>query len=134
MRTLMLSLFLVWVVESGAGAEPKAPNGLLTAEEIAAEFPGTRMEGKSSRGEEFSECIEPGGKSVFKHPRGVSTGMMKVEESGNACFTYQSGTWCYRVQRAPSGYIIRSIDNDMVYFVRSVEREVKTCDASDLIS
>jgi hypothetical protein len=132
-RVLLLLFFKLVVFACAAGAESKAPNEVLSAKEIQAEFPGTRMTGSSLTGDPFTECIEPDGRSIFNFEGRVSEGRMTVKESGQACFTYESGTWCYRIQRAPSGYLIRGINSNGMFRVRSVERDIESCTDSDLI-
>ena len=119
---------------AGASTADSAPNGLLSADEIRAEFLGTRMSGvQLSTSEKFVECIEPGGRSIFQLGDIYSEGSMAVTPKGEACFTYSSGTYCYRIQRVPKGYMIRSVDSSGVFHVRAIERNVTQCKADDLI-
>ena len=119
---------------AGASGAESAPNGLLSADEIRAEFLGTRMSGvQLGTGARFVECIEPGGRSIFQLGDTYSEGTMAVTPEGEACFTYSSGTYCYRIQRVPKGYMIRSVDSSGVFHVRAIERNVSRCTAAELI-
>lgn len=133
MRALLVSTLLLASGAPPALAEP-APNAPLTAEDIRAEFLGTRMTGiQLGTRQPFIECIEPNGRSIFQTGDYVSEGIMEVTPGALACFTYASGTYCYRIQRAPTGYMIYSVDYDGVFHARKVERGVKRCTADDLI-
>lgn len=131
-RTLAIPAILL---AAAAPAFPEAaPNAPLTADEIRAEFLGTRMSGvQLGTGMSFIECIEPNGRSVFQAGDYISEGVMEVTPDAQACFTYASGTYCYRVQRAPTGYMIHSAGTSATFHARKVERGVKRCTADDLI-
>lgn len=129
----LLFTFILPAAAAPALAEP-APNAPLTAEEIRAEFLGTRMSGvQLGTRQPFIECIEPNGRSIFRTGDYVSEGIMEVTPDAQACFTYASGTYCYRVQRAPTGYMIHSVGASATFHARKVERGVTRCTADDLI-
>ncbi|MFN4024945.1 MAG: hypothetical protein ACK4MQ_08930 [Hyphomonas sp.] len=131
-RTLLFTFILL---AAAMPARPDAaPNAPLTADEIRAEFLGTRMSGvQLGTRQPFIECIEPDGRSIFQTGDYVSEGVMEVTPDAQACFTYASGTYCYRVQRAPTGYMIHSVGASATFHARNVERGVKRCTADDLI-
>jgi len=119
---------------AGASGAEGAPNGLLSADEIRAEFLGTRMSGvQLGTGAKFVECIEPGGRSIFQLGDSYSEATMAVRPEGQACFTYSSGVHCYRMQRVPKGYMVRGVGSRDAFHVRAVERDVSRCTAADLI-
>lgn len=121
------------LASAGPGTAKPTADGLLTSDEIRAEFPGTRMHGVLLGGGSFSECVEPGGRSIFSYEGVVNEGHMTVGENGQVCFAYTNGTSCYRIQRSPKGYLVRSIDGSAVFHATRIERGIRSCVASELI-
>lgn len=134
---MLAIMFSLGVVSSGVGAafaESAAPNAPLSIEELKQEFFGTRMYGvQVGIGQSFMECIEPDGRAIFEMGGYVSEGYLEISADAHACFTYESGTYCYRVQRAPKGYMIRAVGFRAVFHVTKVERGIRSCTADDLI-
>lgn len=134
MRIRTLAIPAILLAASAPAFPEAAPNAPLTADEIRAEFLGTRMSGvQLGTRQPFIECIEPNGRSIFQTGDYVSEGVMDVTPDAQACFTYASGTYCYRIQRAPTGYMIHSVGASATFHARKVERGVTRCTADDLI-
>ena len=119
----------------GLAALAQAPNAPLSADEIRAEFLGTRMAGTElTSGVAFVECIEPDGRSIFRFGDDYSEGVMSSVSQGTACFTYESGTSCFRMQRTSSAYLVSSVGGGGVFRIEHVERNVHQCTAAHLYS
>lgn len=134
MRIRTLAIPAILLAASAPAFPEAAPNAPLTADEIRAEFLCTRMSGvQLGTRQPFIKCIEPNGRSIFQTGDYVSEGVMDVTPDAQACFTYASGTYCYRIQRAPTGYMIHSVGASATFHARKVERGVTRCTADDLI-
>ena len=106
----------------------------MTDEEIRSEFLGTRMSGVLfETGVRFVECIEPGGRSIYRYGSDYSEGNMSSVSEGVACFTYASGTSCFEMLRHPGGYIVSSVSGRSHFVISKVERDVRSCSSQDLI-
>lgn len=112
-----------------------ASNEPLSAAAMKAELFGVRMSGVVVQtGEPWSECIEPGGRTLYEIGDYISEGVMEITPEGQACFTYPgSGTSCFRGQRAPKGYMFYAVGGGGSFYATKVERGVKKCIATDLI-
>ncbi|MBY9065267.1 hypothetical protein K1X12_00060 [Hyphomonas sp. WL0036] len=119
-----------------ADAEQKrAGNEPLSVEEMQAELFGIRMSGVVVQtGQPWNECVEPGGRTLYEFGGGFSEGLLQITEDGQACFTYpETGTSCFRGQRAPKGYMFYAVGGGGTFHANKIERGVKRCIASDLI-
>lgn len=136
MRRFPVSVLVACLVATSAFADPKpSGNEPLTADVMKAELFGVRMAGVVVQtGERWSECVEPGGRTLYEIGDYISEGVMEVTDTGQACFTYPgTGTSCFRGQRAPRGYMFYAIGGGGTFHATKVERGVKKCIASDLI-
>lgn len=135
MKHFAFCLFLALAAVPGASADTTSPNALLTQKAMQAELFGIRMSGiELSTGARWSECVEPGGRTLYEIAGTKREGVLAITDTPEACFTYPvSGTSCFRVQRAPKGYMFRSSEYGGAYHASKIERGVKTCIASDLI-
>ncbi len=136
MRRVLMFLVLSGFLAAAASADAKpSGNEPLTAEAMKAELFGVRMSGiQVQTGEAWSECIEPGGRTLYEIGDYISEGVMEITPNGQACFTYPgSGTSCFRGQRAPKGYMFYAVGGGGSFYATKVERGVKKCIASDLI-
>ncbi|WP_213271141.1 hypothetical protein [Hyphomonas sp.] len=136
MRRVLMSLLLSGLLAAAASAGPKpSGNEPLTAEAMKAELFGVRMSGvQVQTGEAWSECIEPGGRTLYEIGDYISEGVMEITPEGQACFTYPgTGTSCFRGQRAPKGYMFYAVGGGGSFYATKIERGVKTCLARDLI-
>lgn len=109
-------------------------NEPLTSDEIRSEFLGTRMSGVLfETGVRFVECIEPGGRSIYRYGEDTSEGALTSVSDGVACFTYDDGSFCYEMLRHPGGYIVSSVEHQAHFLIGKVERNVQQCTKADLI-
>jgi hypothetical protein len=110
-------------------------NEPLTAEVMGAELFGIRMSGVVvGYGIGWSECVDPGGRTLYELEGQVSEGLLEITADGHACFSYPgTGRSCFRGQRSPRGYLFRSIDDGTLFHATKIERGVQRCIASDLV-
>ena len=136
MQRFLMSLLLAGLVAGGALGDPKpVGNEPLTAEAMRAELFGIQMSGiVVQTGQRWSECIEPGGRTLYEFEGYRSEGLLEVTDKAEACFTYPgSGTSCFRGQRAPKGYMFRPVGGGAAFHANKIERGVKKCITSDLV-
>lgn len=136
MLRVLMSFLVAGLLGAGAFAQSGAVgNEPLTAEVMKAELFGVRMSGiVVQTGQGWSECVEPGGRTLYEIGDYISEGVMEVTGDGQACFTYpNSGTSCFRGQRAPKGYMFYAVGGGGTFHARQIERGVKKCIASELI-
>jgi hypothetical protein len=132
MRRLSSLILLALAAAAGAHAEPG--NEPLTGAQMTAELYGVRLTGvELATGNRWSECIEPGGRTVYEIYDYRSEGLLDITEVPAACFIYDTGPSCFRVQRAAKGYLFRSLDGGGTFHATKVERGIKSCSASELI-
>jgi hypothetical protein len=135
LRIAMFLLAAGFLAEAASAGPKPSGNEPLTAEAMKAELFGVRMSGiQVQTGEAWSECIEPGGRTLYEIGDYISEGVMEITDRGEACFTYPgSGTSCFRGQRAPKGYIFHGVGGGGSFYANRIARGVKKCLASDLI-
>lgn len=136
MQRILVSLAAGALIAAGAVADPKpAGNEPLTAEALQAEMFGIQMSGiVVQTGQRWSECVEPGGRTLYEFEGYRSEGVLQITEDAQACFTYpDTGTSCFRGQRAPKGYIFRPVGGGVIFHANKIERGVKKCITSDLV-
>lgn len=136
MKSRVAIILLPALFAAGALAEPRAPgNEPLSAEAMRAEMFGVQMSGiVVQTGQRWSECIEPGGRTLYELEGYRSEGVLEITDGAEACFTYPgTGTSCFRGQRAPQGYLFRPVGGGATFHARSIERGVKRCIASGLV-
>jgi hypothetical protein len=135
MMRMVLVLIFAAVATLGAGSARAQGNEPLSAEVMRAELFGIRMSGiVVGYGVRWSECIEPGGRTLYEIEDHVSEGILEITPDAQACFTYPaSGTSCFRGQRSPRGYLFRGVKDGTLFHATKVERGVTRCTTSDLV-
>lgn len=136
MQRFLVSLLFAGLVAAGAAASPQpAGNEPLTSEVMQAELFGIQMSGiVVQTGQPWTECIEPGGRTLYEIGEVRVEGVLEILPNAIACFTYEeTGTSCFRGQRAPRGYLFRSVDDGTLFHANKVQRGVKRCITSELI-
>jgi hypothetical protein len=116
---------LVLLIASGAGIAA-AQTVRLTAEEARRELFGVELAGvNESLGDEWTECIEPGGRTVYRRGGDVQEGRLEIRPDGQACFNYPPDTYqsCFAVTRENENY---RFDD---FITRTVRRGVRECGA-----
>lgn len=120
-----MSLFVLAIV-SGASIAA-AQTARLTAEEARRELLGVELAGvNETYGDEWRECIEPGGRTVYQRGDERIEGRLQIRPDGQACFRYtsESGWNCFSVLREGENYRF----DDFV--TRTVRRGVRECGAA----
>jgi hypothetical protein len=115
----LLALFL-FVSASAAAAQ----TARLTADEARIELYGVELAGvNETEGDEWSECIEPEGRTVYRRGGEVKEGRLEIASDGQACFTYRGDTYtsCFVVEREGENY---RFDD---FITRVVRRGVSHC-------
>lgn len=123
MRRGMSLIVLAIVSVAGIAA---AQTARLTAEEAERELYGVELAGvNESVGDDWRECIEPGGRTVYRRGGEVQEGRLEIRPDGQACFIYPPDTYwsCFAVTREGENYRF----ND--YVTRTVRRGVRECGA-----
>ena len=121
MRRGMSLLVLLIVSAAGIAA---AQTARLSAEEARAELFGVELAGTNdSVGDEWSECIEPGGRTVYRRGGEVQEGRLEIRPDGQACFNYPPDAYwsCFAVTREGENYRFGS------FITRTVRRDVHEC-------
>lgn len=121
MRRGMSLIVLALVSAAGVAA---AQTARLTAEEARRELYGVELAGVNEAfGDEWSECIEPGGRTVYRRGDEVQEGRLEIRPDGQACFNYPPDTYwsCFDVTREGENYRF----DDFV--TRTVRRGVREC-------
>ncbi|MBX3430631.1 MAG: hypothetical protein KF779_13700 [Hyphomonadaceae bacterium] len=121
-----LSLFVLAIV-SAAGIAA-AQTARLTAEEARRELFGVELAGVNEVvGDEWRECIEPSGRTVYRRGGRVLEGRLVVQPDGQACFNYPPDSdWsCFGVVREGENYRFDS------FVTRTVRRDVRACGAAN---
>ncbi|MEO0983749.1 MAG: hypothetical protein AAFX03_13975 [Pseudomonadota bacterium] len=117
------------LADDAGDAAPARPssvlNTVLTAEEARAELFGVHLSGVvASTAVKWSECIDPDGRTVFTLDGEDRSGVLAIRDNGEACFDYGDGANCFRVTRAPRGYIFWGAPR---YETTEVRRDVEAC-------
>jgi hypothetical protein len=91
---------------AGAAA---AQTAILTAAEVRTELFGVRLSGVNEvLGAPWEECIEPGGRTVYRFAGTVMEGRLTIESDGLACFAYADDGFaqrsCFAVRREGANY------------------------------
>jgi hypothetical protein len=116
---------IVLAIVSVAGIAA-AQTARLTAEEARRELYGVELAGvNESAGDEWRECIEPGGRTVYERGGERQEGRLEIRPDGLACFQYPPDTYwsCFSVAREGENYRF----NDFI--TRTVRRGVRDCGA-----
>ena len=117
-----LSLIALAVV--GVAGIAVAQTARLTAEEARRELLGVELAGvNEADGDVWRECIEPGGRTVYRRGGEVQAGRLEVRPDGQACFNYPPDTYwsCFDVVREGENY---RFDD---FITRTVRRNVREC-------
>jgi|GEM_PF-1562757 len=136
----LLCLAIVGFMLSVGGAsyaQSISKNGstILSADEARAELFGVWMEGETAQTkEQWSECIQPNGLTVYSFSGLEMVGKLEVREDGKACFLYEtdaySHTSCFRVSRNGDGYTFWG-GVEGVFTTTSIQRNVSTCPSAN---
>jgi uncharacterized membrane protein len=121
-----MSLFVLAIV-SVAGIAA-AQTARLSAGEARRELFGVDLAGvNETYGDEWSECIEPGGRTVYQRGEERLQGRLEIRPDGQACFNYPpESTWsCYGVVREGENYRFGD------FVTRAVRRGVRDCGAAN---
>jgi hypothetical protein len=121
MRLSKPLLALILFVSAGAAA---AQTARLTADEARAELFGVELAGVNETfGDEWSECIEPGGRTLYRRGGEVQEGRLEITSDGEACFTYRGDPYssCFAVLREGANYRFDA------FVTRVVRRGVTSC-------
>jgi hypothetical protein len=116
---------IVLAIVSGASIAA-AQTVRLSADEARRELFGVELAGvNESAGDQWSECIEPGGRTVYRRGGESQEGRLEIRPDGQACFTYPPETHasCFAVTRERENYRF----DDFV--TRTVRRDVLSCGA-----
>jgi len=121
MRRGLSLIVLAFVSVAGIAAAQAAR---LSAEEARRELYGVELAGVNETvGDQWSECIEPGGRTVYRRGGEVQEGRLEIRPDGQACFNYPPDTYwsCFGVTREGENY--RFSD----FITRTVRRGVREC-------
>ncbi len=135
-RVAIVVAVMAGALAAGAWADSRpAGNEPLTVEVMKAELFGIQMSGiVVQTGQRWTECIEPGGRTLYEFGEYRAEGVLEITDDGQACFSYpDSGTSCFRGQRAPKGYMFRPVGGGGTFHANKIERGVKKCITSDLV-
>lgn len=114
---------LVLLIVSAVGIAT-AQTARLSAEEARGELFGVELASvNESAGDEWSECIEPGGRTVYRRGGEAREGRLEIRPDGQACFNYPpDADWsCFAVTREDENYRFDS------FITRTVRRGVREC-------
>jgi hypothetical protein len=114
---------IVLAVVSAAGIAT-AQTARLNAEQARTELFGVELAGvNESVGDEWRECIEPTGRTVYERGGERREGRLEIRPDGQACFNYPPETqWsCFGVAREGENYRF----DDFV--TRTIRRGVREC-------
>ncbi len=124
MRRGMSLIVLAFVSVAGIAA---AQTARLTAAEARRELFGVELAGVNEiDGDEWRECIEPSGRTIYRRGDERLEGRLEIRPDGQACFNYATaeGWNCFSVVREGENYRF----DDFV--TRSVRRGVRECGAA----
>lgn len=125
MRRGMSLIVLAIVSAAGIAA---AQTARLTAEEAERELYGVELAGVNEvAGDQWSECIEPGGRTIYRRGAEVQEGRLEIRPDGQACFIYPPDAhWsCFAVTREGENYRFDA------FITRTVRRDVRDCGAAN---
>ena len=120
-----MSLIVLAIVSVASIAA--AQSARLTAEEARRELFGVELIGvNETAGDEWRECIEPSGRTVFRRGDESLEGRLDIRPNGQACFNYGplGGQACFEVVREGANYRFGD------FVTRSVRRGVRECGAA----
>jgi hypothetical protein len=121
-----VSLFVLFVTATMGIAA--AQTARLTADEARRELFGVELAGvNESAGDDWRECIEPSGRTVYERGGEVREGRLEIRPDGLACFNYPPDAhWsCFNVVREGDGYRFDS------FVTRTVRRGVHECGSAN---
>ncbi|MEZ5960320.1 MAG: hypothetical protein R3C30_07810 [Hyphomonadaceae bacterium] len=121
MRRGLSLIVLGFVSVAGIAA---AQTARLSAAEARRELYGVELAGvNEASGEEWSECIEPRGRTVYRIAGEVQEGRLEIRPDGQACFNYPPDSdWsCFGVTREGENYRFDE------FITRTVRRGVREC-------
>jgi hypothetical protein len=125
MRRGMSLIVLIVTATMGIAA---AQTARLTADEARRELFGVELAGvNESFGDDWRECIEPSGRTVYERGDDVREGRLEIRPDGQACFNYPPDTYwsCFAVDREGDGYRFDS------FVTRTVRRGVRECGSAN---
>ncbi len=125
MRRGMSLIVLAIVSAAGIAA---AQTARLTADEARLELFGVELAGvNETYGDEWRECIEPSGRTVYRRGDERVEGQLEIRPDGQACFNYPpDAAWnCFNVMREGENYRFGS------FVTRTVHRGVRECGAAN---
>lgn len=111
----------------------QSSQSIVSATEAQQELFGVRLSGETAaNGAQWSECIEPDGRTVYRIEGVEMIGKLSITETGQACFSYAQSQYarksCFRVSRGEDGYIFWG-GIEGVFHATSIERDVRECPA-----
>ncbi len=109
---------------------------IMTAQEAKSELFGVWLEGETAQThEQWSECIEPDGKTRYIFGGVELEGQLSIQDDGQACFSYRTDGYdrqsCFRISRAGEGYTFWG-GVEGVFTTTSVLRNIKSCPSSNI--
>jgi hypothetical protein len=118
-----LSLFVLFAVSAVSMAAAQAAH--LSADEARRELYGVELAGvNESAGDQWRECIEPSGRTVYERAGVVQEGRLEIRPDGQACFNYPPDAYwsCFNVVREGENYRFDA------FVTRVVRRGVDHCE------
>lgn len=132
-KTATAFVFMALAIPSFAQAV-RTLEGYLGADELREEVFGVYMEGVAGILDlPWSECIEPGGDTVYTYQGSRLDGVMRIRDDGLACFDYGERRSplqnCFVVSRQVGGGYVFSggSQNGGQFKTTMVVRDVKSC-------
>ncbi len=135
MARIMIGLLFVAAIHAApAAAQTASRDGaspVLTAQEARSELLGIEIQGETANDRSrWSECIEPGGTTVYRIEGKELLGRIDFKDDGGVCFSYQYDDYtlenCFTVTRADRGYSFWG-GQDGVFHATKVRRGLETC-------
>ena len=138
MKTILLIGLILGAAPGLAWADKAASQSsqsIVSAAEAQQELFGVRLSGEMvANGAQWSECIEPDGRTVYRIEDVEMVGKLSITETGQACFSYAQSQYsrksCFRVSRGDVGYTFWG-GIEGVFHATSIERDVRECPAGD---
>ncbi|MGQ0531311.1 MAG: hypothetical protein ACT4OF_01295 [Caulobacteraceae bacterium] len=121
MRRGMCLIVLFAAATAGIAA---AQTVRLTADEARAELFGVELAGvNESFGDDWRECIEPSGRTIYQRAGERREGRLEIRPDGQACFNYPPDHYwsCFDVVREGENYRFDA------FVTRTVRRDVTSC-------
>jgi hypothetical protein len=120
-----LSLFvLAAVTATGIAA---AQSVRLTADEARRELFGVELAGvNEAYGDNWRECIEPSGRTVYERGGEIREGRLEIRPDGRACFNYPPDAYwsCFHAYSDGENYRFDA------FVTRTIRRGVTRCEAA----